>query len=1153
MNVCLRLSRPATASVVRWGLALGLAACSGPAESASVDTSRELPKAGSELFTRLPSSATGVRFENRLEPTAEFNVFTYRNYYNGGGAAIGDLTGDGLPELVLTSNVEGPRVYLNQGRFAFLDVTDRAGLEHAKGSWTTGVALADLNGDGRLDIYVSKAGQGEPATRANELWINRGNDASGAATFEEMAKQYGVADEGMTTQAAFLDHDGDGDLDLFVMNNSLRSANSFALRNSRHLADKYGHRLYRNDGQRFTDVTSAAGIHSPEMAFGLGLVVSDVNNDGRPDIYVANDFFERDYLYLNRGDGTFSETLDRQMPVVSFSSMGLDAADVNNDGWPDVYTTDMLPEDEHRLKTTTQFEGWDAYQAKVRNGYHHQAMRNMLQRNNRDGTFSDVGQQAGVSRTDWSWSALIADLDLDGEKDIVVTNGIAKDLTAQDYVAFLGTTQTMREATNNGRSRVDFRKLIDMMSATPLSNYAFHNLGGTRFVNEAKRWGLDTPSFASGAAYGDLDGDGALDLVVNNIDQEAFVYRNNARTLHPERRYLRVRLVGEGKNRFAVGARVTAYSGGALFMQEQSPVRGFQSSVDYVLDFGLGARATVDSVRVVWPDARVSLLRNVLTNQLLTVEQVASTRATPVQVPTTPPLMTDVSEFAALGFTHHENDFVDFGREPLIPKLLSTEGPTVAVGDVNGDGLDDVYIGGAKEQPGRLALQRRDGSFKASDEDVFAPDAISEDVAAVFFDANGDGRPDLYVVSGGSEYSDGAPALQDRLYLNDGRGHLRRAPHALPPESSSGSRVVAADYDGDGAIDLFVGGRVEPWRYGLSPRSLLLRNDGRGHFTNVIAERAPELERVGMVTDGHWHDVDGDGRLDLIVVGEWMPITVFRNEGDGRLKRLAVPGLEKSDGWWNRIVAGDFTGDGRVDFIVGNLGENAGLRATGSEPTTMIVKDFDENGSFEQILTATNQGRRYPLSLRDDLLRALPMLSRRLPTYASYAGKSAENIFTPAELKDAVIRYAHTFATTLVRNEGDGRFTLIPLPGEAQLAPVYGILATDVDLDGHTDLLLAGNFDGFRPEIGRLAASYGLLLRGDGTGRFTPSLARESGFFVPGQSRDIRSLRTAAGATYIVSRNGDKPLLFRPSAGAKGNRLAGRAAPAPPAHGRSSR
>jgi len=1144
-----RPARPAVALAAPWLLVLGLAACSGSAESANVARRGELPKAGPELFSRLPSSATGIRFENRLKPTAEFNVFTYRNFYNGGGVAIGDLTGDGLPEVVLTSNHDGPRVYLNERHFAFRDVTRRAGLKHQKDSWTTGVALADVNGDGRLDIYISKAGKGEPAARANELWINRGVQ-DGVPVFEDMAQQYGVADEGMTTQAAFLDYDGDGDLDLFVMNNSLRSANTFGLRNSRDQQSTYGDRLYRNDGAHFTDVTIAAGIHGPEMAFGLGVVVADVNNDGRPDIYVANDFFERDYLYVNRGNGTFSETLDRQMPVISFSSMGMDAADVDNDGWPDIYTTDMLPEDERRLKTTTQFEGWEQYQAKVTNGYHHQAMRNMLQRNNRDGTFSDVGQYAGVARTDWSWSALIADLDLDGEKDIVVTNGIAKDLTSQDYVALLGNAQTMRDATKDGRSRVDFQKLIGMMSSTPLPNYAFHNRGGMRFSNEAASWGLDTPSFSSGAAYGDLDGDGALDLVVNNIDQEAFVYRNNARALHPERRFLRVRLVGEGKNTFGLGARVTAYAGDSLFMQEQSPVRGFQSSVDYVLGFGLGTRPAVDSLRVVWPDGRVSVRRAVATNQLVTVEQASSSPAGPPPPPVRA-LLTDVTKSAKLDFVHHENAFVDFDRERLIPKLLSTEGPMVAVGDVNGDGLDDVYIGGAKEQPGWLALQRRDGTFAASDSGVFAPDAISEDVGAVFFDANGDGRPDLYVVSGGSEYSDGAPALQDRLYLNDGRGHLRRAADALPPEYASGSRVVAADYDGDGAIDLFVGGRVEPWRYGVSPQSLLLRNDGRGHFTNVTAQRAPELERIGMVTDAAWRDVDDDGRLDLIVVGEWMPITVFRNQGGGRLKRLVVPGLEKSDGWWNRIVAGDFTGDGRVDFIVGNLGENGGLHASASEPTTMLVKDFDANGSYEQILTAVDHGKRYPLSLRDDLLRALPMLANRLPTYASYAGKTVEQIFTPAELGDALVRQTYTFATTLVRNEGGGRFTLVPLPGEAQLAPVYAILPSDVDGDGHADLLMAGNFDGFRPEIGRMAASYGVLLRGDGRGGFTPSRAPESGFFVPGQARDIARIRTAGGEAFIVTRNNDAPLLFRSTRSRRS--LAARSEPVRAASERSSR
>jgi hypothetical protein len=1129
--------RPLSILRAALSLALALAGCTRSSESGTVAQATQLPPVGAQLFSSLPSSATGVRFENRLATTPQFNVFTYRNYLNGGGVAIGDLTGDGLPEIVLTANAGGPRLYLNRGRFLFRDATDASGISTATGSWTTGVVLADVDGDGRLDVYVSKAGQGEPETRRNELWINQGAGADGTPRFKEMARQYGVADEGYTTQAAFLDYDGDGDLDLFVLNNSPRPANSFGLRDTRAERSEYGGgKLYRNDGARFTDVSAAAGILSPEMAFGLGVVVSDVNGDGRPDLYVANDFFERDYLYINQGNGTFVESIDREMPVISYYSMGLDVADVDNDGWPDVYTTDMLPEDDRRLKTTSQFDDWNAYQTKVRNGFHHQTMRNMLQRNNRDGTFSDIGQIAGVSRTDWSWSALIADFDNDGRRDIFVTNGVAKDVTSQDFVAFLGSAQTMKDVTNNGRSRADFTKLLGAMTSTPLPNYAFHNTGDTKFTNEAKSWGLDAPSFSSGAAYGDLDGDGALDLVVNNIDQEAFVYRNNTRTLHPANHYLRVRLDGAGKNRYAVGARVTLFTADGLSMQEVSPARGFQSSVDYLLDFGLGARDMVDSLLVRWPDGRVSDVRKVAADRLVTLSQDSARAAPPVVAPKPPALLADVTESTALDFVHHENDFVDFERETLIPKLLSTEGPGVAVADVNGDGLDDFYIGGAKEQAGRFFVQRANGGFTATDDSLFAADAISEDVGAVFFDANGDKRPDLYVVSGGSEYSSGASALQDRLYLNDGRGHLRRAVNALPPETSSGSRAVPADYDGDGAIDLFVGGRVEPWQYGIPAQSLLLRNDGRGHFTNVTAQLAPDLERVGMVTDAVWRDVDADGRLDLVVVGEWMPITVFRNAGGGRLVKLAVPGLEKSDGWWNRIVAGDFTGSGRVDFIVGNLGENGRLHASSSEPVTMYAKDFDHNGSFEQIIASFTHGVSYPLPLRDDLLRAVPMLKERFPTYASYAGKTVEQVFTPAELSGARVDRAYTFATTLVRNDGGGKFTLVPLPTEAQLAPVYGISAGDVDRDGHPDLLLAGNFDGFRAELGRMAASYGLLLRGDGKGTFTPARAPESGFRVPGQARDIQRLRTASGEMYIVSRNNDRPLLFR--AAARGRQLA---------------
>jgi hypothetical protein len=1113
---------------------LYLAACAGNEQKQEISGGRTAaPPVDSHLFTLLPASYTGIRFENRIEPTSELNVFTYRNFYNGGGVATGDLNGDGLPDVMLTSNQHGNRLYLNKGHFEFEDVTEEAGVR-GKGLWATGVTFADVNSDGLLDIYVCYAGNVAGKQRANELYVNQGLDKNGVPTFKEMAAGYGVADEGPSTQAAFLDYDGDGNLDLFLVNNSYRAANSVGLRNTRNVRDPLGgHKLFHNDGNgHFTDVSARAGIYGGEIAFGLGVVVSDVNRDGWPDIYVSNDFSERDYLYINNHDGTFDERLDREMPYISFFSMGLDIADVNNDGWPDIYTTDMLPADEYRLRTTSTSESWDAYQARAKNGFHYQLMRNMLQLNNGNGTFSDVAQIAGVARTDWSWSALIADFDLDGYKDIYVTNGIAKDVTSQDYVAYLANNRTMLTATQG--KKVDFVALTNATTSTRLQHYAFRNKGDLTFSDVTGGWGLEKPSFGSGAAYADLDGDGALDLIVNNVDDEAFVYRNNARTLDKDNRYLQVKLEGDAHNRFAIGSRVTVRSGKDSLYQEESPTRGFQSSVDYVLTFGLGKADSVQSVEVAWPDGRVSMVKNVAANQRITVKQAGSSKPS-YGLPVPPrQLVTDITQLTTFPFQHHENEYVDFDRERLMPKMLSTEGPLMAVADVNGDGLDDVFIGGAKGQPSALLMQQASGGFVRSNEKLFAEDSNSEDIGAVFFDANGDGHPDLYVSTGGSEFSEGSTLLEDRLYLNDGKGNLRKAVGAVPPLRISSSRVAAADFDGDGAIDLFVGGRSIPGRYGLDPQSVLLRNDGRGHFTDVTDAAAPGLSHIGMVTDAVWRDVDGDGRPDLIVVGEWMPITIFHNAGRGKLVRMNVPGLEKSNGWWNRIIAGDFTGEGRVDFIVGNLGLNTRLQAKQDEPVSMYVKDFAHNGFVQQVISYYNHGQPYPLALRDDLLASLNFLGDRYRTYKDYAKHTMADVFPQKDLDDAVVKNAYTFATTLVRNNGDGTFTMIPLPLQAQIAPVYGILATDVDGDGKPDLLMAGNFDGVKPEIGMMSAGYGIYLRGDGKGHFTPVRELESGFLVPGQARDIQRVRTRAGDIYIVSRNNDQPLIFRPAGRERG-------------------
>jgi hypothetical protein len=1088
-----------------------------------------------QLFELLSPQRTGVTFANRLPDDTAFNILTYMYYYDGGGVAAGDVNNDGLPDLYFTSNGGPNRLYLNKGDYRFEDVTERAGVADPDG-WKTGVTMADVNGDGYVDLYVA-AVEFLTMHGHNVLYVNNGD-----GTFTDRTKEYGLDFAGYSTQAAFFDYDGDGDLDMYLLNHSThieRTRSTHPQRSPRHA--RAGDRLYRNDGGHFVDVSDQAHIYGGVEGYGLGVVASDLNGDGCPDLYIANDFQEDDFLYYNNCDGTFTESVATSVGHMSHASMGVDAADFNNDGRPDLMVLDMLPEQEKILKTSANAETYDVYHLKLEAGYHPQYARNTLQLNRGHKRFSEIGYLAGVHATDWSWAPLFADLDNDGYKDLFVTNGIYHRPNDLDYLAYVS-NPVVQASLRDGMAGLA-RALVGKMPQIPIANYAYRNNRDLTFTNQAGAWGLAQPGFSNGATYVDLNNSGALDLVVNRIDAPAAIYRNRAREL-TKNHYLQVVLRGSGANTAGIGAKVVIRHRGMTQLLEQMPTRGFQSSVDPRLHFGLeggeggkgGDSTRIDSLLVIWPDRRYQVLTDVAVDRTLTLSQQDATGryAYGRELTSEPPLFADVTDRLALDFTHRENRFYDFHREPLIPHLVSTEGPALAIGDVTGDGRDDIYVGGAKWQAGRLLIQRADGTFRASVQRAFQVDSLSEDVDAVFFDATGDGRPDLYVVSGGNEFEKEDAPLQDRLYLNNGHGQFHRDSLALPRLSESGSSVVAGDWNGDGHLDLFVGRRVVSRNYGLTPRSYLLENDGRGRFRDVTLEKAPALAEAGMVTSAAWSDYDHDGKLDLIVVGEWMPIRAFHQEAGGFVDRTDEAGLAGTEGWWNSVTVADLNGDGRPDLVLGNLGLNSYVQASPSEPARLYVSDFGHNGTLEQILTFYKQGMSYPVAGRDEFVSLIPRLGTRFATYADFGAARVEDIFPAADLAQATVRYARVFASSVALNNGDGTFTLRPLPAEAQFAPVRAVLVGDFDGDGRPDLLVGGNLYGVPPVLGRYDASYGLLLSGRGDGRFVAVDMERSGVMIEGQVRHLVFLRSPGGGRLIVvARNNDRlqvlrPLCYRP-------------------------
>ncbi|HRK81374.1 MAG TPA: VCBS repeat-containing protein [Saprospiraceae bacterium] len=1058
----------------------------------------------SALFVAVPEETTGIRFVNELSLSGEFDVFRYRNYYNGGGVAIGDINNDGRPDVFLTSNQGENRLFLNKGNFAFEDITTKAGVGGTR-AWSTGVAMADVNGDGLLDIYVCNSGDVKGDDKENELFINNGD-----LTFTEKAREYGLADKGFSTHAVFFDFDRDGDLDCYVLNNSFRPISTLNLRNLRPFRDEEGgDKLYENQDGRFVDISEKAGIYGSVIGFGLGVTVGDVNMDGWPDIYISNDFYERDYLYLNNKNGTFAEALTEAMPHTSNFSMGADMADINNDGLPDIFVTDMLPQDLQRIKQTTNFTTYDQYQLTLRNGFHHQAMRNTMQLNNGNGTFSDVAQVLGVHATDWSWGALIADLDNNGHKDLFVCNGIYKDVTDQDYVNFLANDENLAAAERG--EKIDFKRFVDLMPSTKVHNYAFANQGGLRFEDRSTEWGFALPTHSNGAAYGDLDGDGDLDLIINNVNEKLLVYDNRSNSMS-ENKSLKIKIQGEGKNTFALGSKVFVYAGGQMMYYENMPMRGFQSSMDYEMVIGLGAAAQADSVVVFSPyRKRWTSGGPVQAGTNLTIDFSKAAGCTDADIPSPKPAAKPLLAVANAMFgesrpRHTENTYIDFDRDKLLYHALSTEGPALAVGDVDGDGADDFYLGGAHRQAGQL-WQYRGGKYVRVRVPQFEEDQVFEDIAAVFADVDGDGDLDLIVAAGGSEFLYESANLSSRLYRNESAGgqiRFVRDDAALPKIRQVMSCVVAFDFDNDDDVDLFFGARLHANGYGLPASGYLLENDGKGKFTDVTVSKGAPFRQMGMITGAAAADLDQDGRQDLVIAGEWMPLTVCYN------KNGAFPASETTiisgAGWWQNVRIADWNGDGKLDVLGLNLGKNSRFQGSENAPLRLYVKDFDKNGALEPIFCLQEKGKYFPMALRHDLGKELPMVKKKFNSYKEYMDKDVQAVFG-SDLDDALMLEAGHFETTLFLQTSARNWQQQALPEEAQFSIFYDALPEDFNGDGLPDILLTGNLSAVKPEVGAYNASYGTLLINDGKGHFAHWPAWKSGLSWKGEARAVRTLR----------------------------------------------
>jgi hypothetical protein len=1065
---------------------------------------------------------TGIDFNNVVQDTRDENGFYFRNFYNGGGVAIGDINNDGLADVFFTSNLGDNKLYVNKGDWKFEDISNKAGLRQDS-MWSTGVVFSDVNNDGWLDIYVCNSGHMKTGNRRNKLYINNRN-----LTFTESAAKFGLDISAYSTQVSFFDYDLDGDLDCFMINNSPIPVNTLNYSNKRDLPEAEwpvaeflkggGDHLYRNDNGMFHEVSKEAGIHGTLISFGLGASVGDLNNDGYPDIFVSNDSYERDFLYINQGNGTFKDELEERMGHTSFSSMGADLADINNDGFQEIFSTDMLPGDDYRLKTLGAFDNIDLYNSKVKAGFYYQYMMNCLQLNNGNGRFSDIANFSGVAGTDWSWGALMFDADNDGYNDIYVCNGINKDVTNLDFMDFFANDVVQGMVKTGEKESLD--KVLEKIPVNAMLNKVYRNLGNLRFSDQGEDWGFTQKSFSNGAAYGDLDNDGDLDLIINNENQPAYIYKNNSRELNGHH-YLGVSLKGSSKNLFAIGSRIKIFADSQVISRELIPSRGFQSSVDYKMIIGLGNRTKVDSMQVIWPDRSVTSYNSPAIDSVHILSQKNTGNLLAVPGPDSSTLFS-ASEY--LFDKHREDDHVDFYYERNIPQKLSRQGPRAAVADVNGDGLEDIYIGGAAGQEGQLYLQNSRG-FEKKEQEVFKRFAAFEDVAVAFFDANKDGFPDLMVGAGGNTQTNMANFLEHRLYLNDGKGNFTIDIRAFPKNSTDISTIAPYDFDNDGDIDLFVGSGNVPGDYGATPQSYLYENDGTGQFKDITKTKFPALANTGMITKACWADLNQDSKKELILTGLWMAPRIF-NYVNGAMVEL-TSNLNGLHGWWQSMEIADLDKDGDMDIVMGNIGQNFYLNPGPASPVKLWMNDFDDNGTVEKILTRTIGGKDVPVFLKRDLQDQLPSLKKQTIKHGEFATKSIQDLFPGPALKKSLVKEFNYCASIVAINKGNGQFDVRELPAQVQLSSVNAIVLGDVNEDGAPDIIVGGNQFGFLPQFERLDASFGDVLINNGRGYFTVMDTRKTGLHLRGEIRDIKTLKVNGSGQTIFLQNDDLPLLYK--------------------------